>query len=167
MEAVSTELFATKQEIQTLLAGNLLKEDSEVKEKEDEDPENGNQGNKGKVPALYDEGEVKLSDCLSNDEYIKVGQHQVSRFDITRLEAGMFANADVLNAYMDSIARQNENVSSNIYLLTHFSDILSVATIFYATLSNTQDFFRTKRSECCQIVIIHSHSMVCTSFCTT
>ncbi len=93
MEDVSTDVFATKSKINALLATGY---DSEP----DVDEEDAESYQEGKKSTLYDEDETPLSQYLNSDEYIQVGAHRVSRFDLNRLESNMFANGDLLNAFI-------------------------------------------------------------------
>jgi hypothetical protein len=103
LEDVSTDVFATKSKINALLAtGYDLKPD--VNE------EDAKSHQEGKKPTLYDEDETPLSQYLNSDEYIQVEAHRVSRFDFNRLESNMFANGDLLNAFIASSADGIPNV---------------------------------------------------------
>jgi hypothetical protein len=103
LKDVSTDVFATKFEINALLATGY---DS----KPDVDEEDAESHQEGKNPTLYDEDETPLSQYLNSDEYIRVGAHKVSRFDLNRLENNMFANGDLLNAFIASSADGIPNV---------------------------------------------------------
>jgi hypothetical protein len=74
LEDVNTDVFATKFEINALLATGY---DS----KPDVDEEDAESHQKGKKPTLYDEDKTPLLQYLNSDEYIQVGAHKVSRFD--------------------------------------------------------------------------------------
>jgi hypothetical protein len=63
LEDVSTDVFATKSEINALLATGY---DSEL----DVDEEDTESHQEGKKPTLYDEDETPLSQYLNSDEYI-------------------------------------------------------------------------------------------------
>ncbi len=106
MQAVSAELFATHSELQALLKSDVV---AETGTNDDNDDDNNNA--KNKLPALYDDNEVPLSHDMANDDYIIFGPHKVSKFDVTRLERNMFANADILNAYISSLASNDNGVS--------------------------------------------------------
>ncbi len=103
MEDVSTDVFATKSEINALLATRY---DSEP----DVNEEDAESHQKGKKPTLYDEDETPLLQYLNSDEYIQVGAHRVSRFDLNQLESNMFVNGDLLNAFIASSADGIPNV---------------------------------------------------------
>jgi hypothetical protein len=88
LEDVSTDVFATKSEINALLA-------TRYDSKPDVDEEDTESHQKGKKPTLYDEDETLLSQYLNSDEYIRV-----PCFNFNRLESNMFANGDLLNAFI-------------------------------------------------------------------
>ncbi len=93
MEDVSTDVFATKSEINALLATRY-----DLKPNVDEEDAESHQ--EGKKPTLYDEDETPLSQYLNSDKYIRVGAHRVSCFDLNRLKSNMFANGDLLNTFI-------------------------------------------------------------------
>jgi hypothetical protein len=103
LEDVSTDVFATKFEINVLLVTGYDSE-PDVDEKDTESHQ------KGKKLTLYDKDKTPLSQYLNSDEYIQVRAYKVSRFDFNQLESNMFANGDLLNAFIVSSANGIPNV---------------------------------------------------------
>jgi hypothetical protein len=55
---------------------------------------------KGKQPTLYNKNEMPLSKYLNNNKYIQVKAYKISCFDFNQLKSNMFANSDLLNAFI-------------------------------------------------------------------
>ena len=95
---VSSLLFATSQELQDLLQIDVEKhidDEESVKQK----------------ATLYHDDEETLSSQMEDDDYIIVGSQKVSKMDITRLKSDCFANEDILNTFLMSIANDIDSVS--------------------------------------------------------
>ena len=95
---VSSLLFATSQELQDLLQIDVEKhidDEESVKQK----------------ATLYHDNEETLSSQMEDDDYIVVGSQKVSKMDITCLESDCFANEDILNTFLMSIANDIDGVS--------------------------------------------------------
>jgi hypothetical protein len=64
----------------------------------------------GKKPTLYDEDETPLLQYLNSDKYIRVKAHKVSCFDFNQLKSNMFANSNLLNAFIALLANGILNI---------------------------------------------------------
>jgi hypothetical protein len=71
---------------------------------------------KGKKPTLYNEDETPLSQYLNSNKYIRVKAHKVSCFDLNQLKSNMFANSDLLNAFIASSANGILNVRFHFFI---------------------------------------------------
>jgi hypothetical protein len=65
---------------------------------------------------LYDKNKTPLSEYLNSDEYIQVRAYKVFYFDFNRLEGNMFANGNLLNAFIVLSADGIPNVRFHFFI---------------------------------------------------
>jgi hypothetical protein len=109
LEDVSADVFATKSEINALLATR-----SDLEPEIDEKDAKSHQ--KGKQPTLYNENKTLLSEYLNSNEYIQVKAYKVSCFDFNCLKDNMFANSNLLNAFIALSADGIPNVRFHFFI---------------------------------------------------
>ncbi len=93
MKNVSADIFAIKFKINVLFATK-----SDLKLKINKKDVKSHQ--KEKQSMLYDENKTLLLKYLNSNKYIQVKAHKVSYFDFNHLKDNIFANSNLLNAFI-------------------------------------------------------------------